>query len=87
MKNNINASSHTSLAVITTLSALLMPVSASAWDSLTVFGDSLSDGGNIGRYTWDGATHPLYDEILAQNMGQTLLPSSQGEATTPLEAR
>lgn len=78
MKNNINASSHTSLAVITTLSALLMPVSASAWDSLTVFGDSLSDGGNIGRYTWDGATHPLYDEILAQNMGQTLLPSSQG---------
>ncbi|MCZ4061470.1 SGNH/GDSL hydrolase family protein [Pantoea sp. LMR881] len=79
MKNNTNASSHTSLAVITTLSALLMPVSASAWDSLTVFGDSLSDGGNIGRYTWDGATHPLYDEILAQNMGQTLLPSSQGK--------
>lgn len=65
-------------AALTCLSALLLPPSALAWDSLTVFGDSLSDGGNIGRYTWDSSQHPIYDEILAAQLGQTLLPSSQG---------
>lgn len=58
--------------------SLLSPLPAAAWDNLTVFGDSLSDGGNVGRYTYDGATHPLYDEIVAQSLGDTLRPSSQG---------
>lgn len=51
---------------------------AYAWDSLTVFGDSLSDSGNVGRFTYDGARHPLYDDILAADLGQSLRPSSQG---------
>lgn len=58
--------------------SLLSPLPAAAWDNLTVFGDSLSDGGNVGRYTYDSATHPLYDEIVAQSLGDTLRPSSQG---------
>lgn len=33
--------------------ALAAPLSACAFDSLTVFGDSLSDTGNNGRWTWD----------------------------------
>ncbi|MEZ3498320.1 autotransporter outer membrane beta-barrel domain-containing protein [Pantoea sp. KPR_PJ] len=57
---------------------LLSPLSALAWDNLTVFGDSLSDGGNIGRYTWDGEASPIYDEILAARLGQSLRASSQG---------
>lgn len=32
--------------------ALAAPLSACAFDSLTVFGDSLSDTGNNGRWTW-----------------------------------
>ena len=78
MKNNHHAQCAFSLAAFTTLSALLTPIPARAWDNLTVFGDSLSDSGNVGRFTWDGATHPLYDEILARQLGQNLLPSSQG---------
>ncbi|KAA5974449.1 MULTISPECIES: autotransporter outer membrane beta-barrel domain-containing protein [unclassified Pantoea] len=58
--------------------SLLSPLPAAAWNHLTVFGDSLSDGGNVGRFTYDGATHPLYDEIVAQSLGDTLRPSSQG---------
>jgi len=58
--------------------SLLSPLPAAAWSHLTVFGDSLSDGGNVGRFTYDGATHPLYDEIVAQSLGDTLRPSSQG---------
>lgn len=58
--------------------SLLSPLPAAAWDNLTVFGDSLSDGGNVGRYTYDGATHPLYDDIVAQSLGDSLRPSSQG---------
>lgn len=64
-------------AAMTTLS-LLLPLPAAAWSQLTVFGDSLSDSGNVGRFTYDGASHPLYDEILAQSLGDTLRPSSQG---------
>ena len=44
---------------------------AKAFDQLYVFGDSLSDTGNIGRWTFDSSTHPLYDEILANNIGTT----------------
>ncbi|MGK3142139.1 autotransporter outer membrane beta-barrel domain-containing protein [Pantoea sp. C2G6] len=58
--------------------SLLSPLPAVAWNDLTVFGDSLSDGGNVGRFTYDGATHPLYDDIIAQSLGDTLQPSSQG---------
>lgn len=60
------------------LASASLPLTAQAWESLTVFGDSLSDGGNVGRYTWDGAQHPLYDEILAAHLGQTLRASSAG---------
>ncbi len=67
-----------SAVAIATLSSLLTPASALAWDSLTVFGDSLSDGGNVGRFTYDGAQHPLYDEILAAHLGQNLQASSRG---------
>lgn len=48
------------------------------WDQVYVFGDSLSDGGNNGRYTWDSSRHPLYDEILAAKINQSLRPSSTG---------
>ncbi|MFS2221516.1 autotransporter outer membrane beta-barrel domain-containing protein [Pantoea sp. B65] len=51
---------------------------ADAWDQLYVFGDSLSDSGNHGRYTWDGSSHPLYDDILAAKINQTLSPSAEG---------
>src|SRR5471030_905967 len=51
---------------------------AQAYDQLYVFGDSLSDTGNIGRWTFDSSSHQLYDEILAQNIGTPLTPSSKG---------
>lgn len=51
---------------------------AYAWSNLTVFGDSLSDSGNIGRFTYDGNQNLLYDEILAHNLGDKLKPSNQG---------
>lgn len=52
--------------------------SALSWDRLYVFGDSLSDSGNKGRYTWDGSQHPLYDDILAAKINQSLRPSDRG---------
>lgn len=67
-----------SLVALATVSALTTPLPAMAWDSLTVFGDSLSDTGNVGRFTYNSATNPLYDEILARQVGLTLQPSSQG---------
>lgn len=60
------------------LAILLSPPTVMAWDSLTVFGDSLSDTGNVGRFTYDSASHPLYDEIIARDAGLMLQPSSQG---------
>lgn len=51
---------------------------AQAYSQLYVFGDSLSDTGNIGRWTFDSSSHQLYDEILAKNIGTTLTPSSRG---------
>lgn len=73
-----NHKSSLSAVAIATLGALMTPVPALAWNSLTVFGDSLSDGGNVGRFTFDGAQHPLYDEILAAHLGQDLQRSSLG---------
>lgn len=78
MKNNSHPQYAFSFAALATLSALLTPIPATAWDSLTVFGDSLSDTGNVGRYTWDSDTNLLYDEIVARRQGLSLLPSSQG---------
>ena len=59
---------------------------AQAYDQLYVFGDSLSDTGNIGRWTFDSSSHQLYDEILAQNIGTPLTPSSKGGRTMPKAA-
>lgn len=53
-------------------------VHAADFSSFTVFGDSLSDTGNNGRYTWDSSQTPLYDEILADRYGLTLTPSASG---------
>lgn len=49
-----------------------------AQQNLIVFGDSLSDGGNIGRYTYDGNQHLLYDEIIANHLKDYLKPSGNG---------
>ena len=51
---------------------------ALSWDRLYVFGDSLSDSGNNGRYTWDSNLHPLYDEILAEKINLSLRASDSG---------
>ncbi|MBE8595181.1 autotransporter outer membrane beta-barrel domain-containing protein [Xenorhabdus sp. BG5] len=52
---------------------------AHAYDRVYVFGDSLSDGGNNGRYTTDGATSQLYDEYFTQHITDTtLIPSKDG---------
>ncbi|KQN54470.1 lipase [Serratia sp. Leaf51] len=51
---------------------------AFAFDSLTVFGDSLSDTGNNGRWTWNSSHNKLYDEQLASDYGLTLTPSRSG---------
>ncbi|VEA08551.1 outer membrane esterase [Salmonella enterica subsp. enterica serovar Sanjuan] len=58
--------------------ALAVPLSACAFDSLTVIGDSLSDTGNNGRWTWDSGQNKLYDEQLAERYGLELSPSSNG---------
>ncbi|WP_391595559.1 autotransporter outer membrane beta-barrel domain-containing protein [Yersinia massiliensis] len=60
-----------------TLSFCVIPLSF-AYDQLYVFGDSLSDTGNNGKFTYDSSTHLLYDEVLAQHIGTNLLPSSHG---------
>ncbi|MGK3116293.1 autotransporter outer membrane beta-barrel domain-containing protein [Candidatus Pantoea formicae] len=49
-----------------------------AWDNVTVFGDSLSDGGNIGRFTNNADQNLLYDEIISQRLGDNLQPSNNG---------
>ncbi|WP_114192864.1 autotransporter outer membrane beta-barrel domain-containing protein [Edaphovirga cremea] len=49
-----------------------------AYDQLYVFGDSLSDTGNNGRYTYDSSKHLIYDEILAARINSALQPSDDG---------
>ncbi|NIG13035.1 autotransporter domain-containing protein [Pantoea sp. Al-1710] len=74
------------MSKVSTLSLLSLIVSVSFsshalaqnFDSVTAFGDSLSDGGNVGRFIFDGAQHPMYDELFAQHFGLNLTPSSQG---------
>ncbi|MGQ8776603.1 autotransporter outer membrane beta-barrel domain-containing protein [Serratia sp. NA_112.1] len=51
---------------------------ALAYDQLYVFGDSLSDTGNNGRFTYDSNKHLLYDEVLAQRIGAALVASDNG---------
>ncbi|HAZ54205.1 MAG TPA: autotransporter domain-containing esterase, partial [Franconibacter helveticus] len=51
---------------------------AAEFNNLYVFGDSLSDTGNNGRYTWNSNENPLYDEILSQRYGLSLAPSDSG---------
>lgn len=58
--------------------ALAIQSPAFAFDSLTVFGDSLSDTGNNGRWTWNSSQNKLYDEQLASDYGLTLTPSRSG---------
>lgn len=55
-----------------------MTTPAQAYDRIYVFGDSLSDTGNNGRFTYDGNRHLLYDEALAQRIGAALLASDNG---------
>ncbi|VEB62301.1 outer membrane esterase [Salmonella enterica subsp. enterica] len=43
-----------------------------------MIGDSLSDTGNNGRWTWDSGQNKLYDEQLAERYGLELSPSSNG---------
>ncbi|MDC9596118.1 autotransporter outer membrane beta-barrel domain-containing protein [Xenorhabdus anantnagensis] len=52
---------------------------AYSYDKVYVFGDSLSDGGNNGRYTTDGKISKLYNEYIAQQITNTkLIPSNNG---------
>jgi phospholipase/lecithinase/hemolysin len=51
---------------------------ATSFNSLVVFGDSLSDDGNIGRFT-DG---PIWVETLAASLGADLYDYACGGATT-----
>lgn len=51
---------------------------ATAFNNLVVFGDSLSDDGNIDRFT-DG---PIWVEILAASLGADLYDYAYGGATT-----
>ncbi|CAI1055059.1 autotransporter outer membrane beta-barrel domain-containing protein [Serratia quinivorans] len=55
-----------------------MTTPALAYDQLYVFGDSLSDTGNNGRFTYDSNKHLLYDEVLAQRIGAALVASDNG---------
>lgn len=49
-----------------------------AFDSLAVFGDSLSDTGNNGRWTWNSNQNKLYNEQLASDNELFLTPSNKG---------
>ncbi|CQD32331.1 Lipase 1 precursor [Yersinia mollaretii] len=64
-------------ALAATLSFCITP-SSFAYGQLYVFGDSLSDTGNNGKFTYDSSTHLLYDEVLAQHIGANLTPSNIG---------
>jgi phospholipase/lecithinase/hemolysin len=58
-------------------STLLMPLTSQAvpaYDRIVVFGDSLSDSGNAGRFS----NGPVWVEQLAARLSQTLIPNQQG---------
>lgn len=66
------------LVALATALAFCCGAPAQAYDQLYVFGDSLSDTGNNGRFTYDSSQHLLYDEILAERIGAALLASDEG---------
>ncbi|MDQ9126762.1 autotransporter domain-containing protein [Serratia fonticola] len=68
---------HTSTVLAVAL-AFCLSATAQAYDQLYVFGDSLSDTGNNGRFTYDSNQHQLYDEILGQRIGAALVASDNG---------
>ena len=74
MKGNMKLS----LITVAVFSALSLPVWAQSYSSITVFGDSLSDSGNVGRFTVDGYRNELYDDHIADHYGLSLKPSSKG---------
>lgn len=62
-------------AMLAVALAFCLSAPAQAYDQLYVFGDSLSDTGNNGRFTYDSNQHLLYDEILGQRIGAALMAS------------
>lgn len=66
------------ISAISVALLLTFPFPGYSGEQFYVFGDSLSDSGNNGRYTWDGSIHPLYDDILAEKIQQSLVPSDAG---------
>ena len=73
-ENNVHA--RPAALAVALLCSVTLP--AQAYDQLYVFGDSLSDTGNNGRFTYDGNQHLLYDEALAQRIGAALVASDNG---------
>ncbi|MHA7844685.1 autotransporter outer membrane beta-barrel domain-containing protein [Serratia sp. D1N4] len=65
-------------AVLAVALAFCLSAPVQAYDQLYVFGDSLSDTGNNGRFTYDNRQHLLYDEALAQRIGAALVASDNG---------
>ncbi|AHG20306.1 lipase [Chania multitudinisentens RB-25] len=66
------------LAALVVALAFCTSIPVQAYDQLYVFGDSLSDTGNNGRFTYDNQQYLLYDEWLAQRMGVALTASDDG---------
>ncbi len=67
--------------LVSATSALLMNAipNTYAYDTVYVFGDSLSDGGNKSRFTTDGKDAELYDEYIARKLtNKKLIPSKNG---------
>lgn len=60
------------------VAALAIQSQAFAFNSFTVFGDSLSDTGNKGRWMWNSSQNKFYIEQLAIDYGLTLTPSRTG---------
>ncbi|MDC9580544.1 SGNH/GDSL hydrolase family protein [Xenorhabdus sp. PR6a] len=54
---------------------------AYAYNNVYVFGDSLSDGGNVGRFTTNGKISQLYAEYIAQQLTGTRLTASKDGGT------
>ncbi|OKP01129.1 autotransporter outer membrane beta-barrel domain-containing protein [Xenorhabdus eapokensis] len=66
------------LVSATTVLLVNLTTNSYAYNNVYVFGDSLSDGGNIGRFTIDGKDAELYDEYIARYFtGKKLLPSKK----------
>ncbi|AOM39829.1 autotransporter outer membrane beta-barrel domain-containing protein [Xenorhabdus hominickii] len=63
----------------TTVFLINFITNAYAYNNVYVFGDSLSDGGNLGRFTTNGNDSELYDEYIARILtGKKLITSNDG---------